>query len=288
MLSQLSQLAYKPCTQFCGSGGQNGFDPGDYGQPLTIAYNFTIDQRLKWNTILDVAYVGSKTSQLLDVSEGIEGSNFTAVADQNKTPIGAFFKPDPKTGVLSTNPENFRDQSESWSYREWNSDRKRGGRLSSLWFCLWHLECRDESRALLTPTTTDCKWRGSKRPAISATTSTPPGPRRWARACRKIRSTSEITTAPLRRTGHSSSTLRYYYQTGNVHMFNGFVNGLLERVDNLRNLHLAGRRIHSCCAGQRCPELQSGIDVHQLAGNSGATERKRPRWRYRNGYLLRY
>ena len=106
MLSQLGQLAYKPCTSQCGSGTQAGFDPGDYGQPLTFAYNFTIDQRLKWNTVLDVAYVGSSTTQLLDVSEGIEGSNFGAVADQNKTPLGAFFKPDPKTGVTSTNPEN--------------------------------------------------------------------------------------------------------------------------------------------------------------------------------------
>ena len=56
--------------------------------------------------MLDIAYVGSQTSQLSDNSEGIEGSNFAADADQNKTPIGAFFKPDPKTGVTSTNPEN--------------------------------------------------------------------------------------------------------------------------------------------------------------------------------------
>jgi hypothetical protein len=106
MLSQLGNLAYVPCTQKCGSGAQSGFDPGDYGQPLTYAYNLTIDQRLKWNTLLDVAYVGSNTSQLSDNSEGIEGSNYAAIADQNKTPIGAFFKPDPVTGVLSTNPEN--------------------------------------------------------------------------------------------------------------------------------------------------------------------------------------
>ena len=47
MLSQLNQLAYKPCTSLCGSGSQTGFDPSDYGQPLTYAHNFTIDQRLK-------------------------------------------------------------------------------------------------------------------------------------------------------------------------------------------------------------------------------------------------
>jgi len=106
MLSQLSSLAYVPCTAMCTSGSQTGFDPSDYGQPLTFAYNLTIDQRLKWNSVLDIAYVGNSTSQLSDNSEGIEGSNFSAIADQNKTPIGAFFKPDPKTGVLSTNPEN--------------------------------------------------------------------------------------------------------------------------------------------------------------------------------------
>jgi hypothetical protein len=106
MLSQLNQLAYKACTSQCTSGTQAGFDPTDYGQPLTFAYNLTIDQRLKWNTVLDIAYVGSSTSQLSDNSEGIEGSNFAALADKNKTPIGAFFQPDPVTGVLSTNPEN--------------------------------------------------------------------------------------------------------------------------------------------------------------------------------------
>ena len=106
MLSQLSQLAYQPCTSQCGSGSQTGFDPSDYGQPLTYAYNFTIDQRLKWNSVLDLAYVGSSTSQLSDNSEGIEGSNYAAIADQNKTPLGAFFNPDPDTGVRSTNPEN--------------------------------------------------------------------------------------------------------------------------------------------------------------------------------------
>ena len=106
MLSQINQLAYKPCLSQCTNGGQTGFDPGDYGQPLSYAYNLTVDQRLKWNTVLDIAYVGSSTSQLPNVSQGIQGSNFTAVSDQNKTPIGAFFKPDPITGILSTNPEN--------------------------------------------------------------------------------------------------------------------------------------------------------------------------------------
>ena len=111
LLKQLSQLAYKPCTSKCGSGAQTGLDPGDYGQPLTFAYNLTIDQRLKWNSLLDIAYVGSDTSQLSDNSEGIEGSNFSALADQNKTPLGALYKPDPNVlsaayGKTAANPEN--------------------------------------------------------------------------------------------------------------------------------------------------------------------------------------
>jgi hypothetical protein len=108
-LQNIHNLAYVGCTQFCGSGAQWGLDPSDYGQPLTFSYNFTIDQRLPWNSQLDVAYVGNKTSQLPNAAEDIEGSTFSELANQNKTPIGAFFAPDPKTGVLSTNPEDLSE-----------------------------------------------------------------------------------------------------------------------------------------------------------------------------------
>jgi Carboxypeptidase regulatory-like domain len=87
-------------------GTQTGLDASDYGQPMTQAYNVTIDQRLPWNSQLDVAYVGSKTSQLVDGGEDISGSSFTNLTDQNKTPIGALFAADPRTGVKSLNPEN--------------------------------------------------------------------------------------------------------------------------------------------------------------------------------------
>ena len=58
---------------------------------MTQAYNLTIDQRLPWNSQLEVAYVGSQTSQLVDGGEDISGSSFTELTNQNKTPIGAFF-----------------------------------------------------------------------------------------------------------------------------------------------------------------------------------------------------
>ena len=111
-LQNVHNLAYPACPSFnmpppCGvQGGQTGLDPTDYGQPLTYSYNFTIDQRLPWNSQVEVAYVGSQTSQLVDDGEDNEGSSFSELADQNKTPIGALFSPDPKTGVLSTNPQN--------------------------------------------------------------------------------------------------------------------------------------------------------------------------------------
>jgi hypothetical protein len=106
MLSQLSSLKATTCTMQCGSGSQSGMDASDYGVPLNYAYNLTIDQKLKWNIQLDAAYVGNSVKELFDNGETIEGSNFSALADQNKTPIGALFQPDPVTGVLSKNPQN--------------------------------------------------------------------------------------------------------------------------------------------------------------------------------------
>jgi hypothetical protein len=108
LLSQISQLSAPTCTKApCGiTGGQNGLDANDYGVPLTYAYNLTIDQRLKWNMLLDVAYVGNSSSEIIDNGETLQGSGFTGLADQNKTPLGAYFKPDPITGVTSLNPEN--------------------------------------------------------------------------------------------------------------------------------------------------------------------------------------
>jgi hypothetical protein len=117
-MQEVPGLKYVPCPNNglngapavappCGvQGGQIGLDPTDYGQPMTQAYNLTIDQRLPWNSQLDVGYVGSSTSQLVNDGEDTEGSSYTELANQNKMPLGALFHPDPKTGVLSTNPEN--------------------------------------------------------------------------------------------------------------------------------------------------------------------------------------
>jgi Carboxypeptidase regulatory-like domain len=112
LLKQISSLAAPTCTAPpCGiTGGQTGLDANDYGIPITYAWNLTIDRRFKWNTLLDVAYVGNTSSQILDDGATLQGSSFTGLADQNKTPIGAFFLPDPKTHVTSNNPENLSTQ----------------------------------------------------------------------------------------------------------------------------------------------------------------------------------
>jgi hypothetical protein len=112
-LANISKLAYSSCPNPvtgvnppCGTqGGQTGLDASDYGQPMTQAYNLTIDQRLPWNSQLEIAYVGNQSSQLVDDGEDTEGSNYSELANVNKMPIGALFTPDPKTGVISTNPE---------------------------------------------------------------------------------------------------------------------------------------------------------------------------------------
>ena len=168
MLSQLNQLAYKPCTSSAGAESQTGFDPGDYGQPLTYAYNFTIDQRLKWNSVLDIAYVGSQTSQLSDNSEGIEGSNYccTRRSEQN-----------PDRGLLQTrsrSPVCYPPTRKTWERiltdTGGHSNRKQSGRLSPLWLRVRHRFRLYESKHLLHQLQRVCRWHGSRQPASSATT----------------------------------------------------------------------------------------------------------------------
>ena len=98
------QPGFKPGTGTYGS--YTAADPTDYGIPLTYTWNLTVDQQLPWNSLLDVAYVGSSSSQMDNDGESSNGSAFTAIADQNKAPIGSLFAPDPATGLIATNPEN--------------------------------------------------------------------------------------------------------------------------------------------------------------------------------------
>ena len=125
LASQIGQLkAFAPkCDRECvQTSGQTGFDPHDYGIPLTYSYNFTIDQKLPWNMLLDVGYVGNRTTHIQDTFAGNgDGSGIGGYDNQNKTPLGAYgqtvgigagsqYVPnplgDPFTHRLVCNPEN--------------------------------------------------------------------------------------------------------------------------------------------------------------------------------------
>ena len=109
-LSQLSQLTPAKCQSQCPTTQSlYGFDSSDNAVPYTESYNLTIDQKLPWKILLDVAYVGNKTQKLSDTGAEITtggGNTQGGLTNQNKVPLGAFFKPDPITGVTSCNPEN--------------------------------------------------------------------------------------------------------------------------------------------------------------------------------------
>jgi hypothetical protein len=81
----------------CCVGGVNALNPRDNKVPLTTEWNMTISQQLKWNTLLEVAYIGSDSQNAVMGGEGISGSGFGDYTNQNKIPLGAFFKPDPVT-----------------------------------------------------------------------------------------------------------------------------------------------------------------------------------------------
>jgi hypothetical protein len=86
---------------------QNAVDANDFGNPTSYSYNFTISQRLPWNMLAEASYVGNQEQNaLLGGGNGIALGSGNQIINVNKTPLGAFFKPDPVTGITSPNPEN--------------------------------------------------------------------------------------------------------------------------------------------------------------------------------------
>lgn len=105
----LSQVALQtPSGNNQPAGSISAMAYNDYQDPLTYAWNLTVDRQLPWQTILEVAYVGNSTHHMLmdegTDSVGIGGSEFV---NQNKIPLGGLFKPDPVTGAAApADPEN--------------------------------------------------------------------------------------------------------------------------------------------------------------------------------------
>ena len=105
----LSQLALQKGASYpAPSGSITAVDYNDYKMPTTYAYNVTYDQQLPWNTLLEVAYVGNSSSNLLmggqSDGSGIGGSEWV---NQNKIPLAGLFQADPVTGAAApSDPDN--------------------------------------------------------------------------------------------------------------------------------------------------------------------------------------
>jgi hypothetical protein len=82
------------------SGSIYAADATDRKVPTTFAYNFTISQQMPWRSLLEVAYVGNHSEDLLmggqSGASGIGGSDFINV---NKIPLGGLFGADPVSGA---------------------------------------------------------------------------------------------------------------------------------------------------------------------------------------------
>lgn len=91
-----------------GSGSiQSAANPDDHGNPTTYSYNLTISQRIPWNSLVEISYVGNQSKNaLVGGGSGVSIGSGNKFTDVNKTPLGAYFKPDPITGITSKNPEN--------------------------------------------------------------------------------------------------------------------------------------------------------------------------------------
>lgn len=86
---------------FDGVDEQSPINPSDYNidvltasdtvRPVYYTYNGTISQRLKWNSLLEVAYVGSNSQNLSTYNQG----SYNEASDVNLIPLGYMFQSSP-------------------------------------------------------------------------------------------------------------------------------------------------------------------------------------------------
>jgi hypothetical protein len=89
---------YSPSLGIPGSGtaANHVMQMGDERTPNTMTYNVTLSQRIPWNSVAEFQYSGNRSKDMLLDS---------ALANVDKIPVGAFFGPDPLTGVVN-NPNS--------------------------------------------------------------------------------------------------------------------------------------------------------------------------------------
>jgi hypothetical protein len=92
----LSSVAHSQSTasqggSFVPDSNVYAFDPTDDEEPRVRTYNIAVDQRLPWQMLLEVAYVGNSSDKLLN-----DGSTQNTTLDNiNSLPVGALFGPQP-------------------------------------------------------------------------------------------------------------------------------------------------------------------------------------------------
>ncbi|WP_353071742.1 TonB-dependent receptor [Tunturiibacter gelidoferens] len=93
-------------------------DQADDKVGVTYAYNLTISQRIPRNMLLEVAYVGNQTQNILMGGQsGGSGVGGTSFVNENKVPVGGLFKPDPVTGAPApVDPENLPNIADYFPY----------------------------------------------------------------------------------------------------------------------------------------------------------------------------
>lgn len=96
-----------------GVGGLGGsmaaMQQGDSRTPYTESYDLIVSQRAPWRSIVEIEYTGNRSHDLLVSSNG---GSVPSLGNLNKTPLGAYFLPDPLTGVVydpATNEEPLQD-----------------------------------------------------------------------------------------------------------------------------------------------------------------------------------
>ncbi len=105
-----------------GSGSIYATDANDHKVPVTYSYNFTISRQLPLRSLLEVAYVGNQSSNLLmggqSGAAGIGGSDFINI---NKIKLGGLFGPDPVTGAARPAGLSYEDTGThgNWSYNHY-------------------------------------------------------------------------------------------------------------------------------------------------------------------------
>lgn len=110
-LAQITSLSVPSGTNLaCGTGcGISPLQMGDGKTPYTENYNVSLSRALPFRSLLEVSYVGNRSRDLL-----LAGGAFDNL---NAVPLGAFFRPDPITGVLN-NPSSLPN---SGDYRPFQS-----------------------------------------------------------------------------------------------------------------------------------------------------------------------